>query len=484
MTMNITAIPVLSGSRGLLGHVAEMREDRLTLLRRAARELDDIGRLRFLHRHVLLLNTPALVHEVLVEKAKSFDKPLATRVSLTPLVGDGLLSSKTDTRWRRRRRIVAPLFSHAESARFGEVMVHSAVQVASRWNEGAVIPVMREATRIAMAVITACLFSTEDLELADTISKPLTGALEWTGHYGTSPAMMGQLVAHNLLRGLSRRLDGSAAARLEKLGAWLEQPFLVPGARTSAMRADLARIEERLLPLVTARRAAGGTKSDLLELLLRACEQEGHLSDRELRDEVVTFFVAGNETTASGITWALSLLDRNPAVLSALEREVDALGGRRPTVEDLPRLALCAQAFKEALRLYPPIYLFARESVEDVVIGRYHVPAGTSVYIAPYMIHRDPALYPDPERFDPARFTPEAEAARPRLAWMPFGAGPRVCVGAAFAHLEGTLVLATLLQRFRFERVEDRPVDPLPFITLRPAWDLPMRVRRREPIPG
>ena len=468
----------------MLGHVAEMRDDRLELLRRAAREINDVGRLRFLHRHVLLLNTPALVHEVLVEKAKSFDKPLSTRVSLMPLVGDGLLSSKMDTRWRRRRRIVAPLFSQAQVARFGEVMVHSAEQVASRWSEGAVIPVMREATRIAMAVITACLFSTEDLELSDTLSEPMTGALEWTGHYSTSPAMMGQLIVHNLLRGLSRRREGRAADRLEKLATWLEQPLLLPGTRTNALRADLTRIEEYLLPLVAARRAAGGSRSDLLDLLLRACEEEGHLSDRELRDEVVTFFVAGNETTASGITWALYLLDRNPAALSAVEREVDALGGRRPTVEDLPRLALCAQAFKESLRLYPPIYLFARESVEDVVLGRYHVPAGTSVYISPYMIHRHPDPYPDPERFDPARFSPEAEAARPRLAWMPFGAGPRVCVGAAFAHLEGTLVLATLLQRFRFERVGDRPVEPLPFVTLRPAWDLPMRVRRRDRTEG
>ncbi|WP_170136199.1 cytochrome P450 [Nannocystis exedens] len=479
VTADISRITVLSGGHRVLGHLAELRDDRLGLLRRAAQEIDRIAVLRVLHRRVVLINAPSLIHEVLVEKAKSFDKPLSTRVSLMPLVGAGLVSSKGDARWRRHRRLLAPLFTQAELARFGEVMVDSAAQVAARWQDGAEVPVMHEAVRIAMAAIARALFSADDLDLADAMSEPLTRTLGWTGYYATSLPLMAQLVLGRLLAGLSRRLGDRGAAAIERLAARLERPLLLPGARTAALRADVARIEARLLPLLAARRASGETAKDLLDLLIRACDDQGHLGDQDLRDEIMTFFGAGNETTASAIAWTLDLLDRNPEARLELEREVDALAGRRPAVSDLPRLPLTARAFKEALRLYPPIYMFARESVEATTVGGYHLPAGTSIYIAPYMLHRRPDLYPEPERFDLGRFSPEAEASRPRLSWLPFGTGPRVCIGAAFAMLEGVLVLATLIERFRFERVSAGPVVPLPFVTLRPAGDMPMRVRRR-----
>jgi cytochrome P450 len=219
--------------------------------------------------------------------------------------------------------------------------------------------------------------------------------------------------------------------------------------------------------VIAERRASGAVRDDLLARLLAARDDDGTMTDRQVRDEAVTLFVAGHETTAIALTWSLDLLARHPEIQRAAQAEADALAAP-PTAADLPRLGLCLRIFKEATRLYPPIYTFTREAIVDVAVGPHTLPRGTTVYITPYTLHRDPALWPDPPRFDPDRFTAAGESSRPRTAWLPFGAGPRTCIGLHFALLEGPIVLATLLRRLRFEPTGAAPALAA-LSTLRPA---------------
>ena len=229
---------------------------------------------------------------------------------------------------------------------------------------------------------------------------------------------------------------------------------------------------------IYARRAAADHAPDLLSRLLAARDDEGgRMSDKQVRDEVLTLFVAGHETTATALAWSIHCLCNHPEIAEAVQREADALPGP-PTFADLPRLPLALRVFKEALRLYPPVYFFGRQAIEPVTVDGVSLPRDTVVLIAPHALHRRPELYPDPERFDPDRFLPEREAARPKLAWLPFGAGPRVCIGNHFAMMEGQLVLAELLRHARFEAIG---VDtPDPGATLRPSSGMKMRVRLRR----
>jgi cytochrome P450 len=234
--------------------------------------------------------------------------------------------------------------------------------------------------------------------------------------------------------------------------------------------------------MIAERRAAPDRgRHDLLSLLLSARDEETGepMPDRQVRDEVHTLFIAGHETTATALAWALWLLARHPAIYHALRDEVLALGGT-PTAADARRLPLALRVFKESMRLYPPVYLFGRVSIADVEVGPYRLPNGTVILISPYALHHRAELYPDPERFDPDRFLPEREAARHRSAYIPFSAGPRTCIGNHFALLEGPLVLAQVLRAVDLELVPGREeIDVDPQATLRPRDGIPMRVRRR-----
>ena len=221
-----------------------------------------------------------------------------------------------------------------------------------------------------------------------------------------------------------------------------------PGATSREIEESLATIEQRVERMIAERRRAGPTRTDLLSRLLAAHDEHGgSMSDRQLRDEIVTLFIAGHETTATTLAWSFYLLGRHPEANALARAEARALAGRRLGADDLPRLGACLQVFKEALRLYPSIYLFVREAVADVGIGEVDLPRGTMVLISPWALHHRPDVWPDPERFDPRRFDPEAERSRPPLSYLPFSAGPRTCIGNHFAMLEGPLVLATLLGR-------------------------------------
>jgi cytochrome P450 len=282
--------------------------------------------------------------------------------------------------------------------------------------------------------------------------------------------------------GLPPAADRIRSAVIDKLGTPIPWPIASRRRVINAVKA----LDGMVHRTIAERRRSGQKRDDVLSRLLLARDEDdgSFMTDRQVRDEIVTLFVAGHETTATGMTWSLYFLSRGPEAYRRWHEEVGALGGRTPTAEDSARLEYTRGAFKEAVRLYPPAFAFDRVAAEDVEIGGVLVPRTTGIIISPYAVHRREATWPDPERFDPARFSAAAEAQRPRAAYLPFGIGPRVCIGASFAQLEAELLLAQIAQRFELEAVDSEVIGPDFTTALRPDKPVRLRVRVKANAPG
>jgi cytochrome P450 len=479
MASTFGRIPALSSS-GSRTHVDEFTHARLALLLRVIRECGPVARLRFRGREVVVVSSPEIAHEVLVANARSFDKSPGTRLALYPLAGEGLFTARGDL-WRRQRRVMAPLFSPSEVGGFAACMVEAANRSAGRWREGQTIELARATTQIAMAIVGRALFDAETFDEADDLGEALTVALAWANALvGTWPMFL-QLSARRVLATARDRFASTPLRPLlDRTLEALEMPMLYYMPGQHPIRKAVATIDRRVDRMIAARRESGRERNDLVAQLLRAKDDEtsGGMSEKQVRDEAVTLFIAGHETTALGLAWAFHELAKEPALYAAVQSEGDRLAGWSPASSGLPSLPRSLAVFKEALRMYPPVYLVLREAREDAVVGSYALPRGTIVMVSVYGIHHNPDVYGDPERFDPNRFEPQAEAARSRGAWLPFGAGPRVCIGNHFALLEGQLVLASLARQVGFAPAG--PVHPAPSATLRPSNGMPVIVRRRE----
>jgi cytochrome P450 len=478
--MSLDSIPMLRGAVPIVGHGPALSRDRFAILDQAAREQVDVVRMRFLTRDVVLVNSPASVHEVLVSKARAFEKSPVLRAALYPLAGEGLFTSG-GALWRRQRRLMAPVFQHAKIDAFANVMVECAEHSSRQWRDGAVIDVAAETTRIAMAVAGRTLFGMDTSGEADTLAQAMTVALHWTDTAARSLPLILQVEARlTMLRiaGQSERLRNA----LEPLAQRLEAPLLWPSANNRALRSAIALLDERVQRMIDERRRAGAATQDLLSHLLRARDESdgSGMSDKQMRDEILTLFIAGHETTANGLAWSLYSLAREPRLYARARACVDALGGRTPTLADVGRLDFLSCVFKESLRLYPPVYLFGRIAVEDVSVGGHMLPNQTVILISPWTLQRRPDLWPDPLRFDPDRFAAANQARQARDAWIPFSDGPRVCIGQHFAQLEAPLVLASLLQRADFSLLDERPIKPDAAATLRPQGGVKARIRLRS----
>ncbi|HEX7829740.1 MAG TPA: cytochrome P450 [Thermoanaerobaculia bacterium] len=389
---------------------------------------------------------PELVREVLVTKNASFMKGLALQRTKVVL-GEGLLTSEGELH-KRQRRLAQPAFHRERIQHYGEIMVEQALLARDRWREGQELDVAHEMMRLTLAVVAKTLFGANVDDEADEIGAALTELM-----------LMFPLLVHPL------------------------SDFLIklPLPRVKRFRRALARLDQTIYGLIAERRKSERDRGDLLSMLLLATDTEGDgsgMSDLQLRDEVITIFLAGHETTANALAWTWHLLARNPEVERALHHELDTvLAGRTPTPADYPRLPYTEMVLAESMRLFPPAWGIGRYALEDVQIGEWHVPKRGLVLVSQSVTHRDARFWPDPDRFDPYRFTADAKSARPKFAYFPFGGGSRVCIGESFAWMEGVLLLATLAQRWRFEA--RGPVEPVALITLRPRGGMQMRVRLR-----
>ncbi|HEX8143406.1 MAG TPA: cytochrome P450 [Pyrinomonadaceae bacterium] len=429
------------------------RRDPVTFLQRIAREHGDISYFRMGPQDVYFLNHPDYIRDVLVTHQQNFTKGRALQRSKR-LLGEGLLTSEGDFH-RRQRRLAQPAFHRRQIASYGAAMTEYAARMREGWREGETLNISHEMMRLTLGIVGKTLFDTDTEAEADEIGDALTTIVKLFN------AMM--LPFSELLE----KLPLPQKRRFEKAKE---------------------RLDATIYRMIEERRLSGEDRGDLLSMLLSARDEEadgGGMTDKQVRDEALTIFLAGHETTANALTWTWYLLSQHPAIEERLHVEIDTVleDGRLPTFEDVSQLRYTEMVVAESMRLYPPAWALGRLSINEHQIGGYVMPPRSLVLMSPYVMHRDERYFPEPTRFDPERWTPQARESRPQFAYFPFGGGARRCIGEGFAWMEAILLVATLAQRWRLRHVPGHTVALQPAITLRPKHGMLMSVEKRSPQP-
>ena len=390
-----------------------------------------------------VVSDPKLAHEILVERHAEFHKAQMLRNAIGELIGNGLLTSEGDF-WRRQRKLAQPAFHFGRIAAYGETMVRQTLDHITDWESGETRDIAQDMLAITLGIVNKTLFGIDVRDQAKRI-----GALTYV-----------------ILEAANDRLNSYAPV-------W-EKLFKTRRRREEAALGALFAIVDGII----AEHRKHADSGDLLSMLLDARDEDGNpMSAQQLRDEVMTLFVAGHETTANALDWAFYLLAQNPESEETLMTEIAALGGRPPTMADLARLPYSEWVMKEAIRLYPPAAGATREPLHDISLGGYRLPKGSNIAISTYTMHRNAAFFPDPLRFDPERFSPAREADIPKHAYLPFGAGPRVCIGNTFAMMEAQVILAMVMRDWDVALDSAHKVEPDPMVTLRPKHGIHVSLR-------
>lgn len=424
--------------------IVELRRDPLGLFVEGMQRASAVVPYRFGPFRAVLVNRSEDVEHVLVKNHDNYVKG-RNYEPLKLTLGEGLLTSE-GALWRRQRKLIQPAFHHKSLAGFVGVMSQATQDLLDRWAGEDIVDVHREMMRLTFRVVGLTLFSTDVEGDADEIGDALAFLLTWTN---------------------------------DRTEAMVRVPLWLPTPGNIRFRRARERFDTLVYRIIRARRRQPEQKGDLLDMLLAA---SGEMSEEQLRDELITLASAGHETTANALSWTFYLLSKHPEVERRVREEVrEVLGDRPPALSDLAALEYTEQVILEAMRLYPPVWGFERQALEEDVIGGQKVTPGTFVMIVPYSIHRDPTYWSNPEGFDPDRFAPGAREARPRFAYLPFGGGPRVCIGNAFAMMEAKIVLAMVVREMGLELVPGHPIVEEPLITLRPKDGVLASVRPRAP---
>ncbi|HVP50381.1 MAG TPA: cytochrome P450 [Candidatus Bathyarchaeia archaeon] len=415
----------------------------LVNLPRLAGLYGDVVFWRFLHLSSYLFTQPDAIESVLVTKYRCFNKGIGVRAN-SELFGNGLLTSEGDF-WLRQRRLSQPAFHRTRIAAYAEIMADEAIRMMARWSDGQELDIHREMMATTLAIATRTLFGV-DLGLKMAVVA----------------AAMDAFIRQNA---------GLSVWRLF---------FKLPTPSRKRFLRGVQELDEIVYGIIRERRA-NRMGEDLLSDFLRAQDEDGSsMTDKQLRDEVMTMLLAGHETTALALSWAWYLLAKHPDEQAKLHAELDlVLAGRTPSAGAVPQLPVANKVVRETMRLYPPAWVMSRQAVEDVEVGGYTVPAGSNVIVSQWVTHRDARFFPEPESFRPDRWSPESEQSLPKFAYFPFGGGPRSCIGNNFALLEATVLLAAVAQRYNVSLVPGARVTPLPSITLRPANGVWLKLRSR-----
>jgi cytochrome P450 len=436
--------------RGLpLTNLLAYRRGPLAYFQNLAQQYGDISFFRIGPQEAYFLNHPELIKDVLVTNHQNFMKGIVLQRSKR-LLGEGLLTSEGEFH-RRQRRLAQPAFHRQRIASYAEVMVDYANRTSERWHDGETLDMAEEMMRLTLAIVSKTLFDADVESESGEVGEAMTTVMEL---FDTLTMPFFELLSKLPLPQL-RRFDN---------------------ARTKLDRIIFSMVEER--------RRSGIDRGDLLSMLLLAQDEEGdggQMTDQQLRDELMTIFLAGHETTANALTWTWYLLSQHPQVEEKLHREVDeVLGSRKATFADAASLRYTEMVLAESMRLYPPAWAIGRLSTVDCELGGYFVPRKSLVIFSQFVMHRDERYYHQPLLFIPQRWTPDARESRPAFSYFPFGGGPRRCIGEGFAWMEGVLLLATLAQKWKLRLVPHHPVALKPVITLRPKHGMKMIVSRRE----
>jgi len=423
--------------------------DPLTLFRYLADEFGDAAHYKIGPHHIVFLNDPALIREVLVVQNDNFTKERTVRRTKM-LLGEGMITSEGAAH-RAQRQAAQPAFHRKQIQRYAGTVVEETLRTCAAWRDGQQLDIAEQMMHLTLRIVARALFSTElgaeVRELADAINR----IMRLYNYLVALPAV--ETLIHMRVPGLA----GFTPAK--------------------------KRLDEIVMRMIENHQRSGEGTADLLDMMLQSPDpSSGKWTDDMLRDQVITIFLAGFETVANALIWTWYLLSENPEAERKLSAEIDEVLGRRPpTAEDVPNLRYTEMVFAESMRLYPPAWAMGRQAREDFELGPYRLPAGTTVIVSQFITQRDARHFPDPLRFDPERFAPAGKATFPKFSYFPFGAGYRQCIGESLAWMEGSLVLATITQQWRLQLVPGQKVEPQALITLRSKFGMKMRVTEREP---
>jgi cytochrome P450 len=430
----------------LIGNMPLAHRDPLATFEKWAREYGDIFYYRAGWIQVYFLNHPDLIETVLVRNYQNFLKDHVIRKSRW-FFGDGLLTNEGES-WLRQRRLAQPAFHRERIAAYAKVMTNYAEAMLASWSDSESRDVHQEMMQLTLKIVVRALFNVESHEV------------------GEISAAMNVLMRNSV----GIRLLLPPAARFLPTPAMIE------------FRHAVRQLDATVYRIIAERRRNQTDTGDLLSTLMQARDEDGsRMNDKQLRDEVMTFLLAGHETTALALSWSSHLLAQNPPAENQLHAELDrVLAGRTAEFSDLGNLNYTERVVKESLRLYPPAWSLARTVVNDFEIAGYRIPSGANVVMSTWIMHRDPRYFSDPQKFDPDRWSSESSQKLPRFAYFPFGGGPRQCIGTSFAMMEATLLLATIAQRFQFRAVPGHPIVTVPSFTLRPKHGIRMTLESRR----
>jgi cytochrome P450 len=447
--MAATLVPHGPKGNFLLGVMPEFNRDSLAFLERLARDYGDVVRTRFLYISAYFIYHPDYIEYVLASNSRNFIKPDSLRSPFFHrLVGNGLLTSEGDF-WRRQRRLAQPAFHRERINNYARIMVRDTNEMLVNWRDDEIRDTHRDMMRLTMEIVTHTLFNANVSDDADKVARALATLVEPFSSQATLKWI------------LDNRLPTPANRRFHKVAAELDEViYRIIGQRRSGVNQE---------------------QDDLLSMLLQAHDEDGsQMTDKQLRDEVITLFLAGQETTALTLVWAWYLLAQHTEAEAKLWQELDeVLKGRTPEASDVPQLKFTEMIAKEAMRLYPPAYVVGREAVNACEIGGYPIPPRAQVFMPTWVVHRDARFFEEPDKFRPERWTPEFINNLPKYAYFPFGGGPRICIGNTFAMMEIVLLMATIAQKFRLSLVTKHPVELQPAMSLRPRNGIRMKIERR-----
>lgn len=452
--------------------VREFLHDPIRTLQRISYKYGDISYFKLGRQHVYLINSPGYIEKVLVYDHRNFRKGKRLQLAKA-LLGEGLVTSEGDLH-NRQRRIIQPIFHPKQITTYGKIITDYATRLNQKWKDGDTLDMLKEMMQLTLSIICKSVLNYDVESEAEDVGKAL-----------------------NICRNYSKRLQSPLGHVLDKI------PILpnVKGARKAREELD-----DLVYGLIKERRQgpeyAVKSYDDLLTRLLQAQDtteskptldskstsgtatspSSSGMSDTQVRDEVMTIFIAGHETTANALTWTFYLLSQNPDIEKRLLVELLTVidGNRTPTVDDIPKLKFTEKVLRESMRLYPPVWLIGRSVDNDYTLGKYIVPAGSTIMMSQYVMHHDPRYYNEPERFDPERWSSEAKSSLPRFSYFPFGGGIRGCIGEPFAWMEGILVLASITRQWKMSLVPGHRVELDPAITLRPKYGMKMKLERRK----
>lgn len=443
--MGVSARPPGPKGHFLVGSLPEIQRDELDFLMKQVREHGNVVFLRVVNHPVFILSNPRDIETVLVSKSSNFIKSVFLRESKA-LFGDGLLTSDGPL-WQKQRRLLQPAFHHDHVLAFTQPMIESAQKMLATWHDGEERDVHMDMTRLTLEIIAKVLFGDEITSDADE--------------------------ACDAFLAFFKQYDN-------RFGLYLIPEWL-PTPENLRYRSAIKRLDKIVLKLIRRKSAHNGDSHDMLSTLLHPKDKDGGvMSERQMRDEMMTLFFTGHETTALALSWTFYLLGKNPEAEQKLWEEVDrVLEGRTPTYQDLARLPYLEMVFKESLRLYPPAFGVVREALKDCEIGGYQVPRGATLAIFQWAVHRDPRYFDRPEEFIPERWENDFAKTLPRCAYFPFGAGPRVCIGNTFAQAEVPLLLAMIAQKYQLQLVPSHRVSIAASLTLRPWKGIRVTLKKR-----